>query len=158
VSGAVFAFLYHYPDAFPRPATSATDEEKLRLAACNASAPARRARNLRWPPRPTRPGGAGRRRARCAAPVGAPLFPRSSAVRAGCRGTEPRGGGGGGCPPSRCQPTAEEPLFCSPPECSPLPGEFRDGYRYVCCRRAVIGTMIFVLKRALVRLNLEGDP
>ena len=33
---------------------------------------------------------------------------------------------------------------------SPLPGEFRDGYRYVLLAAvAGIGTMIFILKRAL---------
>jgi hypothetical protein len=46
---------------------------------------------------------------------------------------------------------AQEPLFALPARVSsPLPGEFRDGYRYVLLAAlAGIATMIFVLKRAL---------
>jgi hypothetical protein len=149
VSGAVFSFRYHYPDAFPRPSDIGTDEE-WRLGNVYASATAR--------PRGEPP---------VAAPVaGAPAATAPGATAPGAAAPNvavpavtpalPPGAPAGGVPtvPFTTAPgnaAAQEPLFALPARVSsPLPGEFRDGYRYVLLAAlAGIATMIFVLKRAL---------
>ncbi|HZE66797.1 MAG TPA: hypothetical protein VE081_09220 [Sporichthyaceae bacterium] len=142
VSGSVFSFRYHYPDAFPRPSDIGTDEE-WRLGSVYASATAR--------PRTEPP---------VAAPLaGAPAAaaPAATAPDIGAPVSAPSPAG---LPPATvgAVPTVpfttaagEEPLFALPARvASPLPGEFRDGYRYVLLAAvAGIGTVLFVLKRAL---------
>jgi hypothetical protein len=144
VSGAVFSFRYHYPDAFPRPSDIGTDEE-WRLGSVYASATARpRTEPPVAAPADSAPVAPGVAAPDVAAPASAPLSPGLPPAAPGAVGTAP-------LPTIALQPTAEEPLFMLPARvASPLPGEFRDGYRYVLLAAvAGIGTMIFVLKRAL---------
>jgi hypothetical protein len=150
VSGAVFSFRYHYPDAFPRPSDIGTDEE-WRLGSVFASATAR---PRTGPPvaaapaagAPAAPAAAPAAAAPdVAAPAGAPVAPGLPPALPGSVATAP-------LPTVPFQTAAgEEPLFALPARvASPLPGEFRDGYRYVLLAAVGgIGTMIFVLKRAL---------
>ncbi|HEY2832830.1 MAG TPA: hypothetical protein VGJ14_10425 [Sporichthyaceae bacterium] len=142
VSGAVFSFRYHYPDAFPRPSDIGTDEE-WRLGSVYASATARpRTEPPVAAPVAGAPAGSAAAAPDVAAPASAPLTP-------GLPPGAPAPVGTGQLNPATAP--AEEPLFALPARvASPLPGEFRDGYRYVLLAAlAGIGTMIIVLKRAL---------
>ncbi len=163
VSGAAMSFRYHAPDQMPRPSDIGSDEE-FRLGSVSAEATAR----TRTAPPPVAadaappavgaPTVAGTlpaagQPAAGAAPVAEPLPPATvtpSGSTLSVGGSAPPTAGGG----TTTAAAPEEPttLFALPARvASPLPGEARNGYRYVMLA-AVAGAgalILIVRKRAL---------
>jgi hypothetical protein len=163
VSGAAMSFRYHAPDAFPRPSDIGSDEE-FRLGDVTAEATAR-SRTAPPPvaadaaqPAADAPTVAGTLPATgtlpaagppAAAPVAAPLPPATvtpSGSTLSVGGSAPPIAGGSTTSAVPGEPTT---LFALPARvASPLPGEARNGYRYVMLAAvAGAGALILIVRK-----------
>ncbi|HEX3612060.1 MAG TPA: hypothetical protein VHU88_10275 [Sporichthyaceae bacterium] len=157
VSGAAMSFRYHAPDALPRPSDIGSDEE-FRLGDVTAAATARSRTALPPPVSDATNGAAPAAGALPAAtaPIAAPATSVDTAPAVLPAPTVSGSGSTlsvGAAPPTvglnTTGTTAAEPeLFALPARVSsPLPGEARDGYRYVLLAAVGLAAAVILLVR-----------